>query len=58
VVPSRKLTVPVGTPAADETVAEKVTAFCMRTGLAEEINEIIGVARLTTMVRDTAGAAV
>jgi hypothetical protein len=58
VVPSRKLTVPVGVPTAEETVAERVTAFCTREGLAEEINETVGVAWLTTIVRDTEDAAV
>ena len=34
VVPSRKLTVPVGTPAGEDTVAVSVTAFCASTVLA------------------------
>jgi hypothetical protein len=58
VVPSRKLIVSIGVPTADETVAERMTTFSIRVGLAEEINETVGVAWLTTIVRDTVGAAV
>ena len=34
VVPSRKVTVPVGVPAVEVTFAVSVIAFCSRTGLA------------------------
>jgi hypothetical protein len=57
VVPSRKLTVPVGTPAGEDTVAVSVTAFCASTVLALLATAIAAGAGLTTMLCVTCAAA-
>jgi hypothetical protein len=57
VVPSRKLTVPVGMPAGEDTVAVSVTAFCASTVLAPLAIAIADGAGLTTMLCVTCVAA-
>ena len=57
VVPSKKFTVPVGTPAVEDTVAVKVIAFCASTGLALLATAMADDAGLTTMLCVTCVAA-
>ena len=57
VLPSRKLTGPVGMPADEDTVAVSVTAFCANTGLALLATAIPDTAGLTTMLCATCVAA-
>ena len=49
-MPSRKLTVPEGMPAGEDTVAVSVTAFCASTVLALLATAIAVNAGLTTML--------
>ena len=50
VVPSRKLIDPVGAPTVETTLAVNSTAFCNRTGLAEEESMTVGIAFAMTSV--------
>ena len=50
VAPFRKVTVPVGRDAAEDTVAVSVTGLVVRTVAAEEVSETSGVAWLTFSV--------
>jgi hypothetical protein len=51
VAPSKKVTVPVGVPTEEETVAVYVTAFCASAGFAEDSSPIAGVTLLTCRLR-------
>ena len=45
--PSKKVTVPVGVPTEDDTIAVNVTAFCSSTVGADVVNPTAGVALVT-----------
>jgi hypothetical protein len=47
VLPSKNVTVPVGTPPAPETVAVKVTAWSNADGLADEARVVVVAPRFT-----------
>jgi hypothetical protein len=51
VAPSKKVTIPVGVPTEEETVAVYVTAFCASAGFAEDSSPIAGVTLLTCRLR-------
>ena len=57
VVPSMKITVPVGVPIVEVTVAVNVIGLCARMGLTEVVSVMLGAPLLTTMLCCTAVAA-
>ena len=50
VLPSKNVTVPVGTPPAPETVAVKVTVCPQRRGISDEARVVVVAARFTVCV--------
>src|SRR5215472_8610930 len=52
VVPSQKVTVPVGVPAGELTAAVKVTAWPVPAGFCDDVTATVGVAGLTVSVTE------